>query len=280
MTLYVVATPIGNLGDASERMRQVLEAVAIIACEDTRRTANLLTALGIDTPLISCHEHNEADRVAGLLERLADGDDVALVSDAGTPLLSDPGYVLVSAARAAGIEVVAVPGPSALVAALSVAGLPVDRFAFEGFLPAASGRNARLEQVARDPRTVVLYEAPHRLRRTLGDLLEHCGPDRRAAVCRELTKRFEEVRDGTLATLCAALDSGELSARGELVLVVAGAPDTPAELAEARRLMGILQEELPPAQASRLVARITGLKRREVYALAPAKHPDAPKSGQ
>jgi 16S rRNA (cytidine1402-2'-O)-methyltransferase len=220
-TLYVVATPIGNLDDITLRALTILKEVDIVAAEDTRRTRALLSHFGIAKPLVSYYDAVESRRVQGLLRRLEQGERIALVSDAGTPGLSDPGHRLIGAAARAGIPVVAVPGPSALTAALAVAALPHERFVFEGFLPArGSARRRRLDALAREDRTIVLFEAPHRLARTLGDLHDALG-DRPAVLCRELTKRFEEVRRETLGALRSAVGHG-LQARGELTLVIEG----------------------------------------------------------
>ena len=222
-TLYVVATPIGNLDDISPRARRVLGSVDLIAAEDTRRTRRLLSRFDVKTPTISCHGHNEARQAPGLAERLRRGESVALVSDAGTPLLSDPGLLLVRAAHDAGVPVVAVPGPSALAAALSVAGESTDRFIFEGFLPRRAGpRRRRLEGLAGEAATVVLFESVHRIRATLTELLAQFGPGRRASIVRELTKLHERVHRGTLGTLAGQL-GGEIPLKGEFVLVIAGA---------------------------------------------------------
>lgn len=267
MTLYVVATPIGNVADLTERARSVLGEVAVIACEDTRRTAPLMRSLGIGTPLVSYHDYNERERTAMLIERLGAGEDIALVSDAGTPLISDPGYRLVSAAHDAGLRVVPIPGPSALIAAASVAGVAVDRFVFEGFLPVGGERAERLAGIARESRSVILYEAPHRLRRTLADLVDVCGPDRRACVARELTKQFEQLCRGTLAEIVHAVEEGALPVRGECVIVLEGLGSAPSRV-DASELMRALVAELPPSAAARVAARVTGLSRREAYALA------------
>lgn len=267
-TLYVVATPIGNLDDLSTRARQVLAQVDAILCEDTRQSAVLLRHAGISRPLLALHEHNEEARAATLVERLRAGQSLALVSDAGTPLISDPGYRLVAAVRAAGFAVSPIPGPCALIAALSVAGLPTDRFAFEGFLPAKAGeRRARLQAVAADPRTLVWYEAPHRILETLEAAVAELGGERRAALGRELTKRFETVLTGTLAELLERVRSDPDQQRGEFVLVVAGAAErADAErLAEGRRLYALLASELPPARAARIAAAHAGVRKRDLY---------------
>ena len=266
--LYVVATPIGNLKDCSDRARDVLHRVAIIAAEDTRHTRILLQAFGIATPLVSFHEHNEAARTGPLVERMQRGEAVALVSDAGTPLLSDPGFELVRAALAAGIRVSPVPGPNAAVAALSASGLATDRFAFEGFLPPkAAARQIALSALARETRTLVFYEAPHRLPEVLDDMTRILGSDRRACVGRELTKRFESFYHGSLAELAAQSGQDPDMARGELVLMVAGLQkEKPMALAlESESVLKILLEELPVAQAAKLAARITGEKRAALY---------------
>lgn len=266
--LYVVATPLGNLGDMAPRAIAVLNHVAVIAAEDTRHSGRLCQQFGIRTPLLSLHDHNESVRLDGLLARLQNGEDVALVSDAGTPLISDPGYRLVRAARHAEIPVLAVAGPCALVAALSVAGLPTDRFIFEGFPPVAAGaRQARFAALATEPRTLVFYEAPHRLADCLTDLVRAFGADREAAVLRELTKRFEE---GRLADLAALRDWATGGVRGECVIVVAGAPAAATDPAEGdhERILSLLLAQLPLRQAVDLACAITGASRRHLYARA------------
>ncbi|MGH8189388.1 MAG: 16S rRNA (cytidine(1402)-2'-O)-methyltransferase, partial [Steroidobacteraceae bacterium] len=262
-TLYVVATPIGNLGDLTPRARDVLGSVDLIAAEDTRHTGQLLQACSISTQLTSLHEHNEARRSPELIAMLEQGKSIALVADAGTPLISDPGFDLVAAARRAGVPVVAVPGPCAAIAALSIAGLPTDRFVFEGFLPAKSAaRTARLELLASEARTMVFYEAPHRLAEVLEDMAAVFGADRKASVSRELTKRFETSYGDTLARLVETAQRDPDMARGEIVLIVSGnaAPaDSPA--LEATRELRALLEELPPSRAARIAAHLTGAKR-------------------
>jgi len=274
-TLQVVATPIGNLADLSPRAQQVLGAADVIAAEDTRRTLQLLQSLGISRPLVSLFEHNESQRVPRLLERLAAGQSVALVSDAGTPLLSDPGFELVRAASRAGFAVQAIPGPSAITAALAVAGLPTQRFCFEGFLPArAAERRRALAALAHEPRTLVFFEAPHRIRATLADLAAEFGAQREAVVTRELTKAHESIYRGTLAELGLTAARDENFERGEITLVVAGA--TPADAATAdpaqlRRTVDILLKELPPGRAAAVAAQLTGATRAAAYALAMRK---------
>jgi 16S rRNA (cytidine1402-2'-O)-methyltransferase len=269
-TLYVVATPIGNLGDLTPRAREVLASVALIAAEDTRHTRQLLQTCGIGTALTSLHEHNEGHKSAELVARLARGDSIALVSDAGTPLVSDPGFDLVAAARREGIAVVAIPGACAAIAALSVAGLPTNRFAFEGFLPAkAAARGERLRLLAGEERTLIFYEAPHRLAEVLRDMAASLGAERRASISRELTKRFETTYSGTLAELSAAAERDSDMARGEIVIVVSGAPTAGAALElNADALLRALLRELPPSQAAKVAAHLTGGKRSELYEAA------------
>jgi 16S rRNA (cytidine1402-2'-O)-methyltransferase len=269
--LDVVATPIGNLSDLSPRAQEVLANADVIAAEDTRHTGTLLKAIGISKPLVSLHAHNESSRVPELLARLAAGESIALVSDAGTPLLSDPGYELVREAARSGCDVRAVPGPSAITAALAVAGLPTDRFCFEGFLPARSGeRRTRLEAVAADPRTLVFFEAPHRIEECLVDLAAVFGSDRQAVVARELTKTHETTYRGTVSELATLAKTEPNFARGEITLVVHGAPETAgkADAVELERVMTLLLKELPPSRAAALAAQLTGARRNDAYALA------------
>jgi 16S rRNA (cytidine1402-2'-O)-methyltransferase len=266
--LYVVATPIGNLGDLSPRARETLQTCALIAAEDTRHTGLLLRHFGIATPLISLHDHNERQRAPELVLRIADGAAIALVSDAGTPAISDPGYALVRAAAAAGIEIVAVPGPCAAVAALSIAALPTDRFCFEGFLPArGAARRARLEALARESRTMVFYESPHRVVDTLEDCRESFGALREVTAAREITKLHETIYRGTLADLAERARQDADFSRGELVLVVAGAQAAPDERpsGELDRVLGVLLAELPLKQAARLAAQIAEVRDNEAY---------------
>lgn len=268
-TLYVVATPIGNLGDLSTRAREVLAAVDLVAAEDTRHTGQLLQACGVNRPLTSLHEHNESRKAEALVARLLSGESIALVSDAGTPLISDPGFDVVGAARAQGVQVIAIPGPCAAIAALSVAGLPTDRFVFEGFLPAKSAaRRSRLQDLARESRTLVFYEAPHRLIDMLQDLVAVFGSDRKATVSRELTKRFETTYAGALQELLALAEQNADMSRGEIVVIVAGAAAAPAQsetTMNADQVLRALLDELPPSQAAKIAARLTGLKRSALY---------------
>lgn len=219
--LYLVPTPIGNLADVTYRAVEVLQTVDLIACEDTRTSGVLLDHYDVDTPTTSYHEHNEHKKTPRLVKRMRAGHDVALISDAGSPGISDPGFYLTRACWNEDIEVQALPGPTALIPALTASGLPSDRFVFEGFLPKKKGRQTRLKALSTEPRTLVLYESPHRLLRTLDDLIEHFGPDRRAAVARELTKKYEEIERGTLEDVRAYFAAYE-KVRGECVVVVDG----------------------------------------------------------
>lgn len=265
--LWVVATPIGNLGDLSPRAQEILKKVALIAAEDTRHSAPLLARYGIATRLVALHEHNERDEAARLVALLQEGRELALISDAGTPLVSDPGFRLVRAARAAGIAVSPVPGPCAAIAALSVAGLPSDRFVFEGFLPAkAAARRDRLAELAGEARTLVFYESSHRVRGCLDDLVAAFGAERPGVLARELTKLFETVLDGDLGTLAARVAADPNQERGEFVLLVGGRPEQEdARLADGRRVFALLRDELPPARAAKLAAAITGASRKDLY---------------
>lgn len=266
--LYVVATPIGNLDDISRRAIQVLNQVARIAAEDTRHSARLLQHLDIKTPLVAVHDHNEAGRVQGLIAQLAAGDDMALISDAGTPLISDPGYRLVAAAHEAGIKVVPVVGACAAIGALSAAGLPSDRFAFEGFLSAkTTARQAQLQALAQESRTLIFYEAPHRILECVQDMCLVFGGARRVVLARELTKAFETVRQLTLAQLCDWVAQDSNQQRGEIVLVVEGAPasDRLADEAELDVLLLKLLKYLPVKQTAQLAAELTGHKKNALY---------------
>jgi 16S rRNA (cytidine1402-2'-O)-methyltransferase len=266
--LYVVATPIGNLGDMSPRAREILLGCTLVAAEDTRHSALLMRHFAIATPMVSLHEHNEVERAAELIERMKSGASIALISDAGTPAISDPGYALVCAAAAAGIEILAVPGPCAAVAALSVAALPTARFCFEGFLPARdAARRTRLQELEGEERTLVFYESPHRLAETLHDCAEIFGAERSAVVARELTKMHECVYRGTLAALVVQARQEKDFTRGEIVLLIGGASIQPAAGtgAELDRVLRILLEQLPLKQAAGLAAQITGTRDNEAY---------------
>lgn len=265
-TLFIVATPIGNLEDLSPRAQRILAEVDQVAAEDTRHSRRLLEQFAIQTPMFALHEHNEQAGSARLLGRLLRGENIALISDAGTPLISDPGYVLVREARQAGIKVVPIPGPSALVTALCAAGMPTDRFVFEGFLPSrTAARLAALEALAAETRTLVFYEAPHRIEQTLQDLCEVFGPGREAVLARELTKRFETFLGGDLAGLVARLAADPDQRRGEFVVIVHGAPSAVTESAETDRLLRLLLAELPVKQAARVAAAISGGRKNELY---------------
>lgn len=268
-TLFVVATPIGNLGDISERALATLRDVAVVAAEDTRVTRRLWARFGIATRLVSFHARSDARRMDELLERLRAGENVALVSDAGTPVVSDPGGELVGAWTGEGGRVVPIPGPSAVLAALTASGVPAPRWAFEGFLPRkGSERRERLARIAADDRATVLFEAPGRTAATLGDLAAACGGERRAAVCRELTKLHEEIRRGVLAEL--AETARREPPRGEVTIVVAGAPSVvapvPTDLGDARRrVAALVADGWSRADAAKLIANETGLPRRELF---------------
>ena len=265
--LWVVATPIGHRDDLSARAIETLRAVAVIAAEDTRHSRPLLVHHNIDTPLIALHEHNERDAVDAIVRRMQGGDAVALISDAGTPLISDPGFRLVRAARAAGIRCIPVPGACAAIAALSVAGLPSDRFVFEGFLPPkAAARRSRLQELASDARTLIFYESSHRVAESLADMRDVFGADREAVLARELTKLFETVLGAPLAELAARVVADPDQQRGEHVILVAGrGEEVDAKLAEGQRVFAILREELPPAKAAKLAAAISGAPRKLLY---------------
>lgn len=268
-TLFVVATPIGNLDDLTSRARRTLADADLIAAEDTRHSAALLQHFGIATRCIALHEHNEREVSADLVERLCAGTTIALISDAGTPLVSDPGFRLVRAAREAGIKVSPVPGACAAIAALSVAGLPSDRFVFEGFLPPRSAaRRAHLRGLRHEARTLIFYESSHRIVEMLADLAAEFGDGRRAVMARELTKLFETVIDDTLAGLAARIAADPNQQRGEFVVMVGGADDDAAavRLAEGRRAFELLRKELPPGRAARLAAEISGAPRNALYA--------------
>ena len=268
--LQVVATPIGNLADLSARAREALSSADVIAAEDTRRTRVLLRAIGIAKPLVSLHEHNESQRTPELLARLAAGETIALVSDAGTPLLSDPGLELVQRAARAGFEVHAIPGPSAITSALAVAGLPTDRFCFEGFLPSREReRRTALAALAHEPRTLVFFEAPHRILRTLADMAAEFGAGRPAAVARELTKAHETIYRGTLQELLARAQAEENFQRGEITIVVHGAtaPTAGVDGQLLRRTVELLAQELPPGRVAAIAAQLTGATRAAAYAL-------------
>lgn len=265
--LYIVATPIGNVDDISTRAIRVLGEVELIACEDTRYAKNLLNTLGISAKLMSYFEANESERIATLMRRLHRGDNIALISDAGTPLISDPGYLLVRTAQNEGIKVVTIPGPSALIAALSIAGLPTDRFVFEGFLSnKTSARRRQLDALKNEPRTLLFFEAPHRLSLMLEDVAMIFGADREIVIARELTKKFETQYKGRAKTLAERSRLDPDMVRGEMVVIVAGSSTTTSPLkVDMDKLLGNLMLELGAARGSKVAAAITGQSKRGLY---------------
>lgn len=270
-TLYVVATPIGNLEDMTPRAIRILSEVDLIAAEDTRHSGKLLKHFGIDAKTEALHEHNERSQVPRLIEILQAGKSIAFITDAGTPLVSDPGFHLVRSARQAGLTVIPVPGACAAIAALSAAGLPSDRFVFEGFPPAKSAaRRAVFEKLREEARTLIFYESPHRILESLKEMTEIFGPEREAVLARELTKQFETVRNGTLTELSEWVNRDPHQQLGEFVILIHGVPRAEREAVdeEAERILRILLEELPVSQAVALAARITGLKKNRLYEYA------------
>lgn len=265
--LYIVATPIGNLEDMVPRAIHTLNAVDFIAAEDTRHSGKLLKHFAVATPMLAYHEHNEEKRTSQLLELLREGNDLALISDAGTPLISDPGYRLVRACHDAGVSVVPIPGPSAMVAALSVSGLPSDQVCFVGFLPAKAGsRRRRLEALAARRDTLVAYESCHRIVDSLREMVAVLGPQRRVSFCRELTKSFETVRQLSLGELATWVEGDPDQQRGEIVLVIEGAPPAAQEIDTiTENWLKALALEMSPTRAAALAARVTGLKKRVLY---------------
>jgi len=264
--LYIVATPIGNLDDITHRAVSVLQSVDAIAAEDTRHSRVLLRHLGVDTPLFALHEHNETQASAGIIKRLQAGETIALISDAGTPLVSDPGFVLVREARRSAIRVIPVPGASSILTALSCSGLPTDRFIFEGFLPSKQGtRQNRLKELARESRTLVFFEAPHRILACLEDMKIVFGAERKAVVAREMTKAHETFLDGSLEDLVEQVKSDSNQSRGEIVLVVEGNVAAPVLNQDNCQLLDVLQEELPLKKAAALAAKITGVSKKIFY---------------
>jgi 16S rRNA (cytidine1402-2'-O)-methyltransferase len=268
--LYIIATPIGNLADMTYRAVAVLQAVDVIAAEDTRHSRPLLQHYGIKTPLLALHAHNEQQRSTALLQRLLKGENVALISDAGTPLISDPGYYLVREVRAHGIKVVPIPGACAAIAALSAAGLPTDRFIFEGFLSAkASARQKRLAELKVETGTLVFYESPHRILDLLQDMLTSFGADRYVFIARELTKQFETLRGDKLDKLLIWVQSDAMQQKGEFVVLVQGSdPAEQKDQAQYEQVLRTLLQELPVKQAVNLTAQLTGSKKNEIYKLA------------
>tara|TARA_B100002003_G_scaffold81964_1_gene76454 strand:- start:82 stop:996 length:915 start_codon:yes stop_codon:yes gene_type:complete len=269
-TLYVVATPIGNLDDLSPRAARTLASVDVVAAEDTRHSGRLLSHLGIQKRMVALHDHNEKDRAAGILTELQAGRDVALISDAGTPLISDPGYVLVREARAAGHRVSPIPGPCALVAALSVAGLPTDRFLYVGFLPAKrSGRRASLEVLSSEVATLVFYESPHRIMESVRDIADVLGSDREIVLGREITKTFETFYSGSVADVLAELERDPHGNRGEFVVMVRGAAaqagSEETATMDVDRMLRVLLAELPVKKVAKMASELTGLSKNELY---------------
>ncbi len=267
--LYVVATPIGNLEDISFRAVRILTEATLVAAEDTRHSRVLLSHYNITTPMQALHDFNEAQAVNNILDRLNNGEAIALISDAGTPLISDPGYRLIKATREAGLPIHVIPGPSALTAALSIAGIATDRFAFEGFLPSkAVARKKKLESLCRESRTQVFFESSHRIEAAVNDLCETFGNDRLAAVCRELTKKFETVLRAPLGELATALAADKNQTRGEFVIVVEGYEGSLDEaMGNALQMATALAEFLPVSQAARVAAKLNNVSRRELYRL-------------
>jgi len=265
--LYIVATPIGNLGDITLRAVETLKKADLIAAEDTRHSQRLMNHLGVSSRLLSLHEHNEREKSQAIIDKVKEGQSIALVSDAGTPLISDPGYFLVKLAQEQGVKVVPIPGVSAVVTALSVSGLPSDRFVFEGFLPAKSGNKQRvLELFKYESRTVIFYESPHRIVDTLEAMLTVFGEDRRLVLARELTKTFETIKGDSLGLLCEWVKSDANQQRGEFVLLLEGATDTPEEsVVDQDKMLALLIAELPIKKASKIVSEITGANKKDLY---------------
>ena len=270
-TLYVVATPIGNLEDMTPRAIRILSEVDLIAAEDTRHSGKLLKHFGIEAKTEALHEHNERSQVPRLIDILQAGKSIAFITDAGTPLVSDPGFHLVRSARQAGLTVIPVPGACAAIAALSAAGLPSDRFVFEGFPPAKSAaRRAVFEKLHEEARTLIFYESPHRILESLKEMTEIFGPEREAVLARELTKQFETVHNGTLTDLSEWVNRDPHQQLGEFVILIHGVPRAEREAVdeEAEHILRILLEELPVSQAVALAAKITGLKKNRLYEYA------------
>jgi len=269
--LYVVATPIGNLADITERARQVLSTVDFIAVEDSRHSRSLLNHLQIQKPMIPLHEHNERQRYPALLERIQSGESMALISDAGTPLISDPGYHLVKHARQQGIAVIPIPGACALVAALSVSGLPTDHFSFEGFLPPKqAARRSRLEQLKEQSCTLVMYESSHRIKACIADMVSIFGAEREAVLARELTKIYETIIAGTLVDIADSLEQDTNQTRGEFVVMIKGLSKSASAgvTEEVRMLLQLLLKELPLKTAALVVSKYFNLSKNEVYQTA------------
>ncbi len=266
--LYIVATPIGNLGDISERAIEILKQVDLIAAEDTRHSKTLLERFGIKTKMSAYHEHNEEKVTPKLIQQIQAGESIALISDAGTPLINDPGYKLVVAAHDNNIQVIPIPGPSAIITALSASGLPTNKFIFEGYLPAKSeARKTRLNELKNESRTLVFYEAPHRIVESANIMQEIFGAERRVTIARELTKQFEQIVRDTFSAINEKLESGEIKIKGEFVVIVEGTKETSVTDKEVLRINQILSEKCSPKDAAGLTAKITGKKKNEVYQL-------------
>lgn len=267
--LYIVATPIGNLGDISERAIEILKQVDLIAAEDTRHSKTLLERFAIKTKMTAYHEHNEEKVSQQLIQQLKEGQSTALISDAGTPLINDPGYRLVAAAHDHDIQVVPIPGPSAIITALSASGLPTNKFIFEGYLPAKSeARKTGLNELKDELRTLVFYEAPHRIVDSVKIMQEIFGAERRATIARELTKQFEQIVRDNLSAINEKIESGEIKVKGEFVVIIEGTEKTSVTVQEVLRINQILAEKLSPKDAAGLAAKITGRKKNEIYQLA------------
>ncbi|WP_422467772.1 16S rRNA (cytidine(1402)-2'-O)-methyltransferase [Endozoicomonas sp. ALC013] len=268
--LYIVSTPMGNLGDMTPRAIEVLRQVDVIAAEDTRHSKRLMNHFGIDTPLIPCHDHNERHQAGMIVRRMQAGETIALISDAGTPLISDPGFYLVRSVREAGFRVVPIPGACAFIAALSVSGLPTDRFYFEGFLPAkGAGRRKRIESLAAFSSTWGVYESPHRIMELLEDLATVLGGDRYIALAREITKTFETVMTGTVSEIQAVLQSDANQQRGEFVVLIEGyKEEEDSEISpDIAKMLQRLLQDLPIKKAAAVVADLTGLRKKDLYEL-------------
>lgn len=267
-TLYIVATPIGNLDDLSSRAIAVLSKASLVAAEDTRHSGRMLQAIGVETKMIALHDHNERDRAERVLQALEEGSDVALISDAGTPLISDPGFVLVREARRRGLRVSPIPGPCAIIAALCAAGLPTDRFTFEGFLPSKKGaRRTLLERLSADAATLVFYESPHRILEAVADIADAMGPGRELVIARELTKTFETFYAGPASEVLQTLQDDPHGSRGEFVVMIHGAQKEAADegMEEVDRVLKLLLTELPVKKAAKLGSEITGKAKNDLY---------------
>ena len=269
--LYLVATPIGDMTDIAPRALDILNIVDIVAVEDKRRSSRLFSHFGIKTPMISYHDHSEEKQVKKIIDELLCGKSVALISDAGTPLISDPGYKLVNAAKDKSIKVSPIPGPCALIAAISASGLPSNRFIFEGFLPAKSiARITKIQNISADSRTIIFYEAPHRILETLIDMIKVIGPSRKIVLARELTKTYETFISGTLESVLEIIEKDLNQQKGEIVIVLAGADSSEEkiETQDSKRILSVLLEELPLKQAVSLGSKITGIQKNIFYKLA------------